>query len=191
VQGTERARRISGGKKQASRRSCAGQDPPNAAIYATEANLQRQGQLISPNREKISDARRLARQALETKQGKAEAADTIALKKYHELFALKKRLEARLKDRQSTPLTEQERETVAVTSREAEQAAQMNLAAWVQANDANSGSNPERYGDAKLCVRGLFSAEETVGLVSKSAQEANRFIAELDERAAQRTAGNR
>jgi hypothetical protein len=95
VQGTERARRISGGKKQASRRSCAGQDPPNAAIYATEANLQRQGQLISPNREKISDARRLARQALETKQGKAEAADTIALKKYHELFALKKRLEAR------------------------------------------------------------------------------------------------
>ena len=164
----------------------------NAAICATEANLQRQEQLISPNREKISDARRLARQALETKQGQAETAERFAWDKYKELFALKRTYEARLKDRQGEPPTDRERKIVAVAIQEAKQAAETNLRAWVQADNLCSSSNPEPYGDhPRQCATRRASAEETVELVSQSAKDANRFIADLDERAAQRTAGSR
>ena len=164
----------------------------NAAICATEANLQRQEQLIPANREKIADARRLARQALETKQGQAETAERFAWDKYKELFALKRTYEARLKNRQGEPPTDRERETVAVAIREAKQAAETNLRAWVQADNLCSSSNPEPYGDhPRQCATRRASAEETVELVSQSAKDANRFIAALDQRAAQRTAGNR
>jgi hypothetical protein len=162
----------------------------NAAIYATEANLQRQEQLISPNREKISGARRLARQALETKQGQAETAESFAWDKYKEVFALKRTYEARLKDRQGEPPTDWETKTVAVAIQEAKQAAETNLRAWVQADNLCSISNPEPHGDhPRQCATRRASAEETVELVSLSAKDANKFIAALDQRAAQRAAG--
>jgi hypothetical protein len=81
----------------------------NAAICAVE-ELNREVRQIPSNREKISDAEELGRQAWETILGQAEAADKIALDKYHELFALKKRLEARLN--QGKALTTEERDGV-------------------------------------------------------------------------------
>jgi hypothetical protein len=162
----------------------------NAAICATEANLRRQEQSIPANRETIADARRLARQALQTQQGFAETENTIALNSYRELFALKKNLEGRLKD-QGKGLSAEEKRGVDGLISQAKQAALRNVDAWSKANDANSGSNPERYGDAKLCVSGLSSAEETRDLISKSAEEAVQLIAKLDQLAAQRAAGNR
>jgi hypothetical protein len=131
-----------------------------------------------------------ARQALQTQQGFAETENTIALNSYRELFALKKNLEGRLKD-QGKGLSAEEKRGVDGLISQANQAALRNVDAWSKANDANSGSNPERYGDAKLCVSGLSSAEETRDLISKNAAEAVQFIAKLDQLAAQRAAGNR
>jgi len=162
----------------------------NAAICATEANLHRQEQSIPSNREKIAGARWLARRALQTQQGFAETENTIALNSYRELFALKNRLEGRLKD-QGKGLSAEEKRGVDNLISQANQAALRNVDAWSKANDANSGSNPERYGDAKLCVSGLSSAEETRDLISKSAEETVQLIAKLDQLAAQRAAGNR
>jgi hypothetical protein len=162
----------------------------NAAICATEANLHRQEQSIPSNREKIAGARWLARRALQTQQGFAETENTIALNSYRELFALKNRFEGRLKD-QGKGLSAEEKRGVDNLISQANQAALRNVDAWSKANDANSGSNPERYGDAKLCVSGLSSAEETRDLISKSAEETVQLIAKLDQLAAQRAAGNR
>jgi hypothetical protein len=162
----------------------------NAAICAAEANLQRQEQSTPANREKIAGARWLARQALQTQQGFAETENTIALKSYRELFALKKSLEGRLKD-QGKGLSAEEKRSIEGQISQASQAALRNVDAWSKANDANSGSNPERYGDAKLCVSGLSSAEETRDLISKSAAEVVQLITKLDQPAAQRAADNR
>lgn len=161
----------------------------NAAICATEANLRRQEQSTPANRETIADARRLARQALQTQQGFAETENTIALNSYRELFALKRNLEGRLKD-QGNGLSAEEKRGVDGLISQANQAALRNLDAWIKANDANSGSNPERYGDAKLCVSGLSSAEETRDLISKNATEVVQLITKLDQLAAQRAADN-
>jgi hypothetical protein len=161
----------------------------NAAICATEANLRRQEQSTPANRETIADARRLARQALQTQQGFAETENTIALNSYRELFALKKNLEGRLKD-QGKGLSAEEKRGVDNLISQANQAALRNVDAWSKANDANSGSNPERYGDAKLCVSGLFSAEETRNLISKNAAEVVQLVTKLDQLAAQLAADN-
>src|SRR4029453_2081841 len=138
----------------------------------------------------IADARRLARQALQTQQGFAETENTIALNSYRELFALKKNLEGRLKDH-GKGLSAEEKRGVGGLISQAKQDALRNVDAWSKANDANSGSNPERYGDAKLCVSGLSSAEETRDLISKSGEKTRQLIAKLDQLAAQRAAGNR
>ena len=89
--------------------------------------------------------------------------------------------ESRLKDPESNPLTEQERQAVDRVIGEARKAAEQNVVAWKKANASNANSNP----DARICVSGLASAEETRDLVSINAEKAEGFLRRLDQRAPQ------
>ena len=153
----------------------------NEAICASEAYLKSQ-QVNPSGRRSLAYAYRLVGEAHGTTQlGLAQRADDIALTKYSILVKMTQGFESRLKDPESNPLTEQERQAVDRVIGEARKAAEQNVVAWKRANASNANSNP----DARICVSGLASAEETRDLVSINAEKAEGFLRRLDQRALQ------
>jgi hypothetical protein len=112
--------------------------------------------------------------------GLAATAEDVALKKYSDLFSMTRRLENRSKDQRSVPLSEEERRVVHAVIVAASEAAERNVVAWEKANASNANSNSEPYGNARTCVRGLTSAEETQNLVSISAARAEQLVRQLE-----------
>src|SRR5262245_12235451 len=153
------------------------------AVCAARAYLE---QVNPSDRKSLAYASRLVGEAHGTTQlGLARRADHVALNKYSILFKMTKSLESRLKDPASNPLTGHERQAVDRAIEETRSAAERNVVAWKSAN-ANLGSSPESYGDARICTSGLASAEETRDLVLANVKEAQRFVRVLDQLALHR-----
>src|SRR5262245_61093112 len=139
---------------------------------------------VNPNNlEKLSEAKRLLRQALETSQGLAEISQDILAEKFAKLFATEQGLKRRLDDPRGEPLTEQEKRNVHKIIWEAGRAAKENLGAWIRAIDKNLGSRLELHGDASLCEIGLGSAQDADNRTSTLVKSAEFYVRELDRRA--------
>lgn len=149
---------------------------------------------VDPNNlEKLSDAQRLLRQALETKQGLAEIYQDILAEKFAKLFVTEQGLKRRFDDPRGKPLTEQEKRNVHEIIWEAGRAAKENLGAWIQARDKNLGSylHLEPHGDARLCEIGLRSAQDADHRTSTLENSAEFYVRELDRRAQRPATKNR
>lgn len=152
----------------------------NEALCAAGAYLKSQQEHPS-DRNRLAHASRLLHQAKGTVLGLAATAEDVALKKYSDLFSMTRRLENRSKDQRSVPLNGEERRVVHAVIVVAREAAERNVVAWEKANASNANSNSEPYGNARTCVRGLASAEETRNLVSISAARAEQLVRQLEQ----------
>ena len=153
------------------------------AECVAEENWLLQYELDPNNLEKQSDAQRLLRQALETKQGRAEISQDILTKKFAGLFVMEQGLKRGLDDPRGKPLTEQEKRNVRRIIWEAEVAADENNKAWIVARDNNSRSHFEPYGDAMLCKAGVESAQNTKDRTRTLVNNAEFYVTQLDRRA--------
>jgi hypothetical protein len=138
---------------------------------------------VDPNNlQKLSDAKRLLRQALETKQGLAEISQDILANKFAKLFVTEQGLKRLLDDPRGAPLTEQEKRNVNEIIWEAGRAARENLGAWRVAF-ATLGPHGEPYRDTRLCEIGLGSALGADTRTSILIKGAEFYVRELDRRA--------
>jgi hypothetical protein len=148
--------------------------------------LKRQEQIVN-NAEKVRNASRLLRQALETTQGVAETGNDLATEKISKPFQMEQRLAERWNHQPNKPLTAEEKFEVFLVMFEAMAAANRTGDEWAAALLMNRGSNLERYGDAEICELEYNNAVATLYLIERIVAKANTYVGLLDRAAQQPT----
>jgi hypothetical protein len=151
------------------------EDLKKIAVKTAQENLKQQ-QLIPANSQKLPDARRLLRQALETSQGVAETRTDLASAKLSKLLQVEQELKKRLKDQPNKPLTEKEERAILDFIRETRNVVSANVGDWIGAESATSSTSPEPYREPDLCERGLADAKHTKELTYRIADRVELLV---------------
>src|SRR5262249_46181648 len=150
------------------------EDLKKIAVNTAQENLKQQQ--LTTNPQKLPDARRLLRQALETSQGLAETRTDLASANLSKLLQVEQGLKKRLKDQPNKPLTEEEKRAILDFIWETRKVVSTSVGDWIRAESPTSRTSSEPYREPDLCERGLADAKHTKELTYRIADRVELLV---------------